>query len=143
MTTSIDASFNFNTQQDAPEILRILLEEPKGTSSLADEIVSTTIETTVMCDVCLFSSTKEEKMDIVSVPLKRDITNSLDHRLQIEPLTGANMWFCPQCKSNQNATTGSSITKSGSVLVLKLRRYDNFLDIVFKDNRHVQSMSSY
>ena len=140
MSTSIDASFHFNTQQDAPEILRILLEELKGTSSLADELVSTTIETTVVCDVCLCFSTKEEKMDIIPVPLKKHITNSLHHLLQIQPLTGANMWFCPQCKSNQNATTGSNITKSGSVLILQLRRYDNFLDNLFKDNRHVQCL---
>ena len=98
MSTSIDASFSFNTQQDAPEILRILLEELEGTSSLADEIVSTTIETTVVCDVCLCSSSKEEKIDIVTVPLKKHITNSLHHVLQIQPLTGANLWFFPQCK---------------------------------------------
>ena len=79
MSTPIDASFTFNTQQGAPETLRILLEELKGTSSLADELVSTTIETTVMCDVCFCSSTKEEKMDVVSVPLKKHITNFLDH----------------------------------------------------------------
>ena len=73
-------------------------------------------------------------------PLKKHITNSLHHLLQIQPLTGANMWFCLQCKSNQNATTVSSITKSGSILILKLRRYDNFLDNLFKDNRHVQCL---
>ena len=74
MSTSIDASYNFNTQQDATEILHIVLEELKGTSSLADEIVSTAIETTVMCDVCLCSSTKEEKWILCHYHYKKHIT---------------------------------------------------------------------
>ena len=118
------------------QLMLLSISTPSKMHQKSYEIVSTTIETTVVCDVCLYSSTKEEKMDIVSVPLKKHIANSLRHLLQIQPLTGANMSFCPQCKSNQNTTTGSSITKSGSVLILQLRSLDN----LFKDNRHVQCL---
>ena len=50
------------------------------------------------------------------------------------------MWFCPQCSSKQNATTDSIITKSGSVLILQLKRYNTFQGNVFKDTRRVECL---
>ena len=137
ISTSIDASFNFNTQQDVPDILRILLDEFKGSSIIAQDIVATTVQTTVMCDVCFCSSTKEDKLDILTLPTRKHISNSIHQLLQIQPLSGDNMWFCPYCNSKQNATTQSSITNSGSILILQLMRYDNCLGNVYKNNKRV------
>ena len=39
--------FNFNTQQDVPEILQVLLDEITGTSVLANNFLKSTIRTSI------------------------------------------------------------------------------------------------
>ena len=119
--------FNFNTQQDVPEILRVLLDDFKGLSPLAEAILSTTLQSTVTCDTCFCSSVKEDKFDMLTLSTMKHISASLNHLLQSQCLSGDNMWYCPQCSSNQNATTDSIITKCDSVLILHLKRSDSFL----------------
>ena len=91
MSTSFDPSFNFNTQQDAPDILRVLLHEFKGSSSIAEDNVATTVQTTVMCDICSCSSTTEEKSDILLLPTGKHISTSPNALLEIQSLTADNM----------------------------------------------------
>ena len=135
-----NASFNFNTQQDVSEILKVLLDEFKGLLTLAEEVFSTTLQSTISCDVCLCSSVKEDKYDILTLPTTKHISSSLDKLLQSESLSGDNMWFCPQCSSSQNATTEAGIVKCGSVLILQLKRYDTFLGNVYKDTKFVECL---
>ena len=132
-----EAPFNCNTQQDVPEILRMLLDEFKGSSALAEDIFSTTLQSTVTCDTCFCSSVKEDKFDILTLSTKKNISASLNHLLQSESLSGDNMWSCPQCSSKQDATIESIMTKSGKVLIMQLKRYDNYQDNVFIDSKHV------
>ena len=44
--------------------------------------------------------------------------------------------------SNPYATTDSVISKCGSILVLQLKRYENFQGSVFKDTKHVVCLPS-
>ena len=64
-----DKSFNFNTQQDVPEILPAILDELKGYSTLSEETCSVTIRSSISCDVCFCESIKEDKFDILDVPV--------------------------------------------------------------------------
>ena len=54
--------FNFNTQQDVPEILQVLLDEITGTSVLANNFLKTTIRTSISCTSCLCDSENEESV---------------------------------------------------------------------------------
>ena len=135
-----DSPFNINVQQDVSEVLQVLLDDFKGTSPLAEDIFSTTVQSTVTCDTCFCSSIKEDKLDILSLPTKKHISTSFIDLLKSQSLSGDDMWFCPQCSLKQNSTTDSIITKSGSVLILQLKRYATFQGNVFKDTKHVECL---
>ena len=55
--------FNFNSQQDVPEILGVVLEELKGDSSLVENVFPITLRTTITCNTCFCSSINEDKSD--------------------------------------------------------------------------------
>ena len=135
-----ETPFEYNTQQDVPEILRIILDEFKGFSPLAGNILSTTLRSTITCDSCFCSSVQEEKCDILNLPTKKHITASLTQLLQTESLLDDNMWFCPQCLSHQISTKETHITSCGTVLIIQLNRYANFNGDIFKDNRLVECL---
>ena len=96
--------FHFNTQQDVPEILKVILDELKGLSPIADSIFSTTICSTLSCDACFCSSVKEEKLDILLLQPRKYISMSLNNFLQSESLTGDNQWHCPQCSVKRDCS---------------------------------------
>jgi ubiquitin C-terminal hydrolase len=135
-----ETPFEYNTQQDVPEILRIILDEFKGFSPLAENILSTTLRSTITCDTCFCSSVQEEKCDMLNLPTKKHITASLNQLLQTESLLDENMWFCPQCLSHQISTKETHITSCGSVLIIQLNRFSNFNGDIFKDNRLVECL---
>ena len=61
--------FNLNSQQDAAELLQFVIDELKGTSVAASDLISNTIRINVSCNqyFCFFA--KEEKLDKLTVPL--------------------------------------------------------------------------
>ena len=84
--------FNFNSQQDVPEILRVVLEELKGDSSLVENVLPITLRTTITC-TCFCSSIKEDKSDILILPTFNQISSSLNESLKPEPLSGENYYY--------------------------------------------------
>ena len=89
--------FNFNSQQDVPEILGVVLEELKGDSSLVENVFPITLRTTITCNTCFCSTIKEDKSDILIFPIFNQISSSLNESLKPETLSGEHMWSCPQC----------------------------------------------
>ena len=69
ITKDHGSPFNFNSQQDVPEILQIVIDELKGISQLADNIISSTLQTSVTCNVCHCCNIQEEKFDIINLRL--------------------------------------------------------------------------
>ena len=134
--------FNCNSQQDVPEVLRVILDELKGTSTLAADIFCTTIRTTVTCDVCFTSSVTEDKREMLILPPKKHISSSIEQLLQAESLSGGNRWFCPLCSSFQNSCRETSIVSCGSVLILQLLRYSNTNNNIVKDISFVNCLPS-
>ena len=53
ITKDHGSPFNFNNQQDVPEILQTVIDELKGISQVADNIISSTLQTLVTCNTCL------------------------------------------------------------------------------------------
>ena len=57
--------FNFNPQQDAAEVLQFVIDELKGTSVAASDLISNTSRINVSCNQRFYFSAKEEKLDIL------------------------------------------------------------------------------
>ena len=77
ITKDHGSPFNFNSQQDVPEILQIVIDELKGISQVADYIISSTLQTSVTCNVCLCCNIQEEKLDIITLPLTSSVPESI------------------------------------------------------------------
>ena len=132
-----NAPFNINSQQDVPEILQVVLDELCGPSVVANDIASSTITSTTSCNTCFLSSSQEASSSILALPLMSSISESLNHFLEPEQLTGDNCWSCPQCSSYKECTRQSSFKTCASILIIQLRRFTNLNGSLYKDNRVV------
>ena len=100
MLSTHSAPFDFDSQQDVAEILQVVFDELKGTSMATEDLRSNTLRTTVACNSCFCSAVREEKQDIVSIPIAADnIHISLEEFISCELLTLENEWFSPSCIS--------------------------------------------
>ena len=133
--------FQFNTQQDIPEILQVVLDELKGPSIIASNILVTSVENSTTCDTCSCCNIEEVKVAIIPLPLAKSISLSLDKFLCSKNLTGDNKWFCPAGNGFMDSTRETKIVDSGSILIIQLMRYNNFKGAVIKDNMRVNCCS--
>ena len=70
---------DFDSQQDGVEVLQVVLDDLKGTSILANHLVSSALT----CNTCLCSAAKEEKCDILSLPMPKNIKTFLNKLLDM------------------------------------------------------------
>ena len=75
------------------------------------------------------------------MPLSKSISLSLNRFLFSESLTGDNKWFCPECNGFMDSTRETKTVDSGSILILQLLRYNNFIGAVIKNNMRVNCWS--
>ena len=73
-----------------------MLDELKGHSTIACNILATFVRTSTTCDTCS-CNIEEVKADIIPLPLAKSTFLSLDRFLSSENLTGDNKWFCLAC----------------------------------------------
>ena len=118
--------FNFNSQQDAAEVLQFVIDELKGTSVAASDMISNTIRINISCNQCFCFSAKEEKLDILTIPLSLNINTSLSKFLKPEILESENKWFCPR---------ETSIIGLSSILVIQLSRFSTSHSRLSKDQQ--------
>ena len=78
--------FNFNSQQDAAEVPQFVIDELKGTSVAASDLISKIIRINISCNQCFCFSAKEEKLEILTIPLSPNINSSLSKPLKPEIL---------------------------------------------------------
>ena len=123
ISESHHAPFNFNSQQDAAEVLQFVIDELKSTSVVASDLISNTIRINVSCNQCFCFSAKEEKLYILIIPLSPNIGSSFSKFVKPEALDSNNKWFCPSCNCLTESTRETSIISSGSVLVIQLNRF--------------------
>ena len=69
ISESQHAPFNFNSQQDAAEMLQFVIDVLKSTSVAASDLISNTIRINVSCNQCFCFSANKEKLDILTIPL--------------------------------------------------------------------------
>ena len=94
--------FNFNTQQDVPEILQVLLDEITGTSVLANNFLKSTIRTSISCTSCLCDSENEESISILQVPTENTISRSIQTLLNQRFFRETTLGFALDAKPNEN-----------------------------------------
>ena len=122
ISESRHAPFIFNSQQGATEVLQFVIDELKGTSVAASYFISNTIRINIWCNQYLCFSGKEEKLDILTIPLSPNINSSFSKFLRPEILE-SNKWFFPSCNCLLESTRETSIISSGSILVIQLSRF--------------------
>ena len=109
--------FNINTQQDVPEMLEFLIDELKGDSVVADQIISASVVSTTTCNTCFNSSSNEEKLNIISLPLCNSFLSSFNKFLEPELLKDDNRWFCSICNSLVDSIRDYKFVNCGSILI--------------------------
>ena len=122
ISESRHAPFNFNSQQDVAEVLQFVIDKLKGTSVVASDLISDTIRINISCNQWFCFSAKEEKLDILTIPLSPNINSSLSKFLKPEILESENKWFCPSCNCLTESTRETSIIGWGSILVIQLEQ---------------------
>ena len=125
--------FDFNTQQDVAEILQVVLDELKGVSLAASQLISNTQKITVSCNTCFCSSESEENLDILTLPVSADIQTSINQFLKPEILSLQNKWFCPSCSVLSESTRETCIINFAPTLIIQLCRFSNHGGQLFKD----------
>ena len=122
-------------------MLQFLLEELKGDSVVADQLISASVVSTITCNTCFNSSSKEEKFNIIALPLSRSFSNSLNKFLEPELLKDENKWFCGICNSLQDSIQDCKFVNCGSVLIFQLKCYAMADGTFKKDNCLVKCLS--
>ena len=134
------APFNFNSQQDAAELLQFVIDDLKGTSVAASDLISNTIRISVSCNQCFCFSAKEKKLDILTIPLSPNINSSFSKFLKPEILESDNKLFCPSCNCLTESTRETSIIKPGSTLVIQLSRLSTSYSRLIKNQQVFNSI---
>ena len=137
LSTNKQVLFQFNTQQDVPEIFQVVFDELKGHSTIASNILPTSVRFSTTCGACGCCNIDEVKFYVIPLPLAKSISLSLDKYLSFENLTKVNKWFWPACNGFMDSTRETQIVDSGRVLALQLLHYDNFKGAVIKNNMRV------
>ena len=126
--------FDFNTQQDVAEILQVVLDELKGVSLEASQLISNTQKITVSCNTCFCFSESEQNLDILNLPVSADIIQaSISQFLKPEILSSHNKWFCPSCKAYSESTRETCFINSAPILIIQLCRFSNQGGQLIKD----------
>ena len=112
--------FDFNTEQGVAEILQVILDELKGVSLAASQLISNIQKITVSCNNCFCSSDSEENLDILTVPVSADIQASINQFLMPETLSSHNKWICPSCRALSESTRETCIINSAPSLIIQL-----------------------
>ena len=126
------APFDFDSQQDVAEILQVVFDELKRTSITTEDLLSNTLRTIFVCNCCFCSAVREEKQDIVSIPMAGNIHISLEKFISCELLTVENEWFCPSCNFCKERIKDTSVIQFAPVLVIHLKHFCVEHDKIFQ-----------
>ena len=77
ISESRHAPFNLNSQKDAAEVLQFVIDELKGTSVAAGDLIPNTIKINISCNQFFCFSCKQEKLNILTTPLTPNINSSV------------------------------------------------------------------
>ena len=115
-----------------------MIDELKGISQVAEKIISSTLQTSVTCNVCLCCNIQEEKFDTMTLPLTFSMSESIKKFLEPEEVTGTNRWFCPSCNDLTDSTKKIKFILVRTIAIFQLERYIMFRGNPSRDNRKVK-----
>ena len=122
-------AFNFNTQQDATEVLNHIIEDMSKDSPSAASSVSVAIKTTTTCNTCLLSDQIEERALYISVPVERSVQIALSKYL--EPTQGEG--FCICCREISSNSIERCFAEANNYLIIQQKRFCNEMGIMGKN----------
>ena len=117
--------FDSNTQEDVAEILQVVLDELKGVSLAANQLICNTQKITVSCNNCFCSSESEQNLDILTLTVSPDIEASINQLLNPDILSSQNKWFCLSYRTLSESTRETCIANSAPILIIQLCRLSN------------------
>lgn len=142
-TTALTKSFGWThaesfQQHDVQEFCRVLFEaiEKSGKESNQIKFIQDMYEGKyadyVKCLACGNESTREDKFLDLSLTINNKFENiyndsvekALRNYVKPENLSGANQYYCENCKQKQDALKGLKIKELPYILVLQLKRFD-------------------
>ena len=95
-------------------------------------MISNTIRINISCNQCFYFHAKEEKLQILTIPLSLNINSSLSKFLKPEILESENKWFCPSCNCLTESTRETFIIGLGSILVIQLSQFSTSHSMLIK-----------
>ena len=116
-------------------MLQFAIDELKGTSVAASDLISNTIRISISCNQCFCFSAKKEKLDILKIPWSQNINSSLAKFLKPEILESKDKWFCPSRNCLTESTKETSIIGLSSILVIQLSRSSISHSRILKDQQ--------
>ena len=137
LSTNKQVPFQFNTQQDVPEILKVVLDELNGHSTVASNTLAPYFRNSTICDTYDCCNIEEVKIDKFPIPIAKSIFLSLNRLHFSESLTADNKWFWPECNGFMDSARETKTADSWSILIPQLLRYNNFIGTAIKNNMRV------
>ena len=101
-------------------------------------LIKIQVRNTITCNTCFQSSIQEDQCNILQLPVCSSVQEAVDLSLKTEELDGHNRYFCNFCSSLQPASLEHALANFESLLILQLKRFDNFGDSTSKDVRPVK-----
>ena len=129
-----NTTFNFNSQQDAAEVLQHVMENMSNDSPIAASTVSIAIETTTTCNTCLLSDTSENKTFCIKVPVQKSVQLALSDYLA----TTDSEDFCICCREITPTSHERSLTATGTYFIIQQKRFCNEIGMIGKDCTQVE-----
>ena len=125
MRTTI-RDFAWNTQQDVPHILSVLMDRINAGSAIARQLSEIPVRTVTTCSVCNFKSAKLKPQQYLMVPVRDSLSAMMAEFLAEEVVEGDNGYLCPQCSptQKQKAFQRDELASAPLMMVLVLRRYE-------------------
>ena len=118
-----NTKYDIKAQQDAPEVLEIVLDELIGTSPLALNHTSLSIQYEFTCEVCSSSSIAEESHQILRLEIAKSLNQSIVDLLKVESMCGENCRFCFVCNNNKPASKITRFSKLPNLLIIHVKRF--------------------
>lgn len=122
------ALFDFTSQQDIAEILKVVFDELKTISIRADDLLFNTLRTIIICNSSFCSAVREEK---VVYNLNKN------SRFFFMWFNDIRKWvvFCPSCNGSEESIKYNSAFQSTSILVIYLKNFCVEQNKVIKDDQ--------
>ena len=130
MAIKAEVEFDLSRQQDAAEILELMLEEFSIDAPFAGGLFDISVSFSRQCDLCHELAVSDDRNIILKIPVTTDIATSFDSFF----LPSSVEKMCFTCGRNTLFTETKSFLTSGSHLIIQLMRFTRTLDGIATKN---------